>query len=69
METSETNWYIVKQTTEQCEILSEQVLTDLKTQNTNQNEQSLQQWGPFKTKNQAIAKRVGLIRAGKCQPS
>ncbi len=30
--------------------------------------ETLQQWGPFETQNQAIAKRVGLIRAGKCQP-
>jgi hypothetical protein len=69
MENSTENWYIVKQTTKQCEILSEKALADLETQNKTQNEQSLEKWGPFKAKNQAIAKRVGLIRAGKCQPS
>lgn len=65
MENSETNWYIVKQVAEQCEILSEQALDELNSQN----KQPLEKWGPFKTKNQAVAKRVGLIRAGKCQPS
>lgn len=28
----------------------------------------IQQWGPFDSLNEAIARRVGLIRAGKCQP-
>ncbi|MEL6352868.1 MAG: hypothetical protein AAFR58_14000 [Cyanobacteria bacterium J06627_28] len=28
----------------------------------------LKTWGPFKTQNQAIAKRIGLIRSGKCKP-
>jgi hypothetical protein len=27
-----------------------------------------QHWGPFASPHEAIAKRVGLIRAGKCQP-
>lgn len=27
-----------------------------------------QVWGPFATRGDAIARRVGLIRAGKCQP-
>ena len=56
------NWYIVKQASEQCQILSEAELAAL-------NGQESEKWGPFKTKSQAIAKRVGLIRAGKCQPS
>ncbi|MDY7004776.1 MAG: DDE transposase family protein [Cyanobacteriota bacterium] len=25
-------------------------------------------WGPFNSVEEAIARRVGLIRAGKCQP-
>ncbi|UXE60705.1 MAG: hypothetical protein KA717_35235 [Woronichinia naegeliana WA131] len=25
-------------------------------------------WGPFSSREEAIAKRIGLIRAGKCQP-
>lgn len=61
METSEKSWYIVKQASEQCQILSEKELDEL-------SQQVLEKWGPFEAKNQAIAKRVGLIRAGKCQP-
>lgn len=62
METSADNWYIVKQDSEQCEILSEQEFAAL-------TEEPAEQWGPFKAQNQAIAKRVGLIRSGKCEPS
>jgi hypothetical protein len=29
---------------------------------------SLEVWGPFDSQEQAIAARIGLIRAGKCQP-
>ncbi|MGB3295361.1 MAG: hypothetical protein WBB01_20455 [Phormidesmis sp.] len=61
METSEEGWYIVKKEGEACEILSAQALNALEAQ-------GLQRWGPFKTQSQAIAKRVGLIRAGKCRP-
>ncbi len=28
----------------------------------------VEKWGPFNSANEAIARRVGLIRAGKCQP-
>ena len=66
------NWYIVQQPSGQCEILPETALLEPQSQSsdlldvTAQSERA--QWGPFKSKNQAIAKRVGLIRAGKCQP-
>ncbi len=56
------DWYIAKEISEQCKILSAQDLAALETP-------PAEQWGPFETKNQAIAKRVGLIRAGKCKPS
>ncbi|KPQ37265.1 MAG: hypothetical protein HLUCCA11_02195 [Phormidesmis priestleyi Ana] len=58
----EESWYIVKEASEQCKIVSAQALASLNTA-------PLEQWGPFKAQNQAIAKRVGLIRAGKCKPS
>ena len=88
MNTSEVEgWFIVKQASEQCKIVSGKSL-EIKTQeehkdssastissetisskeNTVSGEDILQQWGPFETQGQAIAKRVGLIRAGKCQP-
>jgi len=59
---TEESWYIVKQASEHCQIVSKQEREALEAQ-------PLEQWGPFGHKGQAIAKRVGLIRAGKCQPS
>jgi len=54
-------WYIVKRITENCEIVpSEEVEDD--------NSEIIEQWGPFNSEGEAIARRVGLIRAGKCQP-
>jgi hypothetical protein len=56
------NWYIVKQKAGQCEIVS-QVDRQGEDQDLEQ-----QVWGPFSSREEAIAKRVGLIRAHKCQP-
>ncbi len=53
------NWYIIKTETEQCEII--ELAPNQVTENKNY-------WGPFPSKEEAIARRVGLIRAGKCQP-
>ncbi|MBD2056959.1 transposase [Oculatella sp. FACHB-28] len=54
-------WYIVKQSSGQCEILphppAEKDLI------------GAEKWGPFASETEAIARRVGLIRAGKCQPA
>jgi hypothetical protein len=53
-------WYIVKQPTGHCEIVqSDPEAKDPKPEQT---------WGPFDAEGEAIARRVGLIRAGKCQP-
>ena len=87
-EAIENSWYIVKQASNQCEILSEAALearadsikSDSIKSDSSKSDSSKSgssetdkpetiKWGPFKTQNQAIAKRVGLIRAGKCQPS
>ena len=62
MASSEANWYIVKEGAGQCQIISQLELDALE-------EPPSAQWGPFESKGGAIAKRVGLIRAGKCQPS
>ena len=62
LESEQGSWYIVKQPSERCEIVLGEALESVAAQR-------LETWGPFETKNQAIAKRVGLIRAGKCQPS
>lgn len=55
-------WYIVKRQEGKCEILSsEQVEGEDKSA-------FVERWGPFDSQAEAIARRVGLIRAGKCQP-
>ncbi len=51
-------WYIQKQPTGECLITNEQ----------NSRDSGLETWGPFSSNSEAIARRVGLIRAGKCQP-
>ncbi|MEB3338482.1 MAG: hypothetical protein VKJ46_13525 [Leptolyngbyaceae bacterium] len=48
-------WYIIKQPDGHCEISPTP-------------QAKLEQWGPFDSQGEAIARRVGLIRAGKCQP-
>lgn len=53
-------WHIVKVASGQCQIVPSEQVAEAATQET---------WGPFDTQGAAIARRVGLIRAGKCQPS
>lgn len=55
-------WYIVKRPAGYCEILSSN-------QKVEENDPAVQErWGPFSSQDEALARRVGLIRAGKCQP-
>jgi hypothetical protein len=56
------SWYIVKGSAGICDILSNDRLA---TQN---DAKIVECWGPFASAQDAIARRVGLIRAGKCQP-
>ncbi|MFS8798697.1 hypothetical protein [Synechococcus sp. R60.3] len=49
-------WYVIKQAQGSCQVLH---LAALSRQ---------EHWGPFPSQAEAIARRVGLIRAGKCQP-
>jgi hypothetical protein len=58
-------WYIVKRPQEHCEILAQSVLAD---NLPSDNPTFLERWGPFASRDEALARRVGLIRAGKCQP-
>lgn len=56
---SKLKWYILKGKDGLCQIVSVK------------NEQAPEAegfWGPFSSQGEAIARRVGLIRAGKCQP-
>jgi hypothetical protein len=50
-------WYIVKRPVGHCEIV-----------NNFEDSEVLEKWGPFDSQADAIARRIGLIRAGKCQP-
>ncbi|MBN3945802.1 MAG: DDE transposase family protein [Nostoc sp.] len=54
-------WYIVKRSAGNCEIVSSDKVGD-------DNLEIIEQWGPFSSLEEAIARRVGLIRARKCQP-
>lgn len=55
-------WYIVKRQEGQCEIVTNEEVEEEQTPDV------VQRWGPFESQQDAIARRVGLIRAGKCQP-
>ncbi|MBD2387423.1 transposase [Cylindrospermum sp. FACHB-282] len=59
--TNTQTWYIVKHSAGNCEIIPSKQLEDDKPE-------IIEQWGPFPNQGEAIARRVGLIRAGKCQP-
>lgn len=51
-------WYIVKNPDQSCAVTEDQTIA----------ETAEEKWGPYSTRDEAIAKRIGLIRAGKCQP-
>ena len=56
-------WYIVKQEDGTCQIVESQ------NESAKTPEQSKRlQWGGFESEQEAIARKIGLIRAGKCKP-
>jgi hypothetical protein len=55
-------WYIIKRNEGNCDIVPSQELE------TQEDTKILERWGPFSSREDAIARRVGLIRAGKCKP-
>ncbi|GAB4533248.1 MAG: hypothetical protein Tsb0014_18440 [Pleurocapsa sp.] len=60
MQKTNQTWYIIKQENQTCAVVAFQ-----------ENEsppKTISTWGPFATYQEAIAKRIGLIRVGKCQP-
>lgn len=58
-------WYIVKQETGNCVIVPATQLATSSAQPANSSEE---QWGPYTSRDEAISRRVGLIRSGKCKP-
>ncbi|MBW4474527.1 MAG: hypothetical protein KME45_29750 [Stenomitos rutilans HA7619-LM2] len=63
-------WYVVKQPNGQCTITPANDLEPIQHTDTSSTDasSSLEHWGPYHSQQDAIARRVGLIRAGKCQP-
>ncbi|MEM1393581.1 MAG: DDE transposase family protein [Cyanobacteria bacterium P01_H01_bin.150] len=58
---SSQSWYIIKRSNQKCEIVSSQLASE-------DNTEIIDKWGPFNSKEEAISRRIGLIRTGKCQP-
>lgn len=61
MTTQASTWMIVRAEAGHCEILPVDQLTP-------QQQGQATTWGPYESQAEAIAKRVGLIRAGQCKP-
>ena len=59
------NWYIVLQPNGQCAI----VPASADENQPSEEQADVKQWGPYPSQQEAIARRVGLIRAGKCKPA
>ena len=55
-------WYIVKRPQGTCDIVPAEQIEQKEDPNL------VESWGPFTSSDEAIARRVGLIRSGKCQP-
>ncbi len=55
-------WYIVQGEAGNCEVLSAENVSR------GQLQDRRPMWGPYATQDEAIARRVGLIRSGKCNP-
>lgn len=64
-------WYVVKQDNGQCTITPASSFEPMQNADnaSPDTSSSLEHWGPYDSQQDAIARRVGLIRAGKCQPA
>ncbi|OCR01504.1 hypothetical protein BCD67_18585 [Oscillatoriales cyanobacterium USR001] len=63
--TTPQKFYIIKQSTGHCEIVPSEQIEQKENPTILEN---LEKWGPYNSQQEAIARRIGLIRAGKCQP-
>jgi hypothetical protein len=69
MSESTTAWYIIKIANHTCQIVTQEaILQGSGSASENVDSEAIDRWGPYESQSEAIAKRVGLIRAGKCQP-
>jgi hypothetical protein len=63
-------WYIIKRPSARCDILLDSaVVSDSPEPEPEIDIDQVKRWGPFASRDEAIARRVGLIRAGQCQPN
>ncbi len=79
MASEQTKWYIVKQEEGQCHIVPDSERPSkasgnpadavVETSGAVEAGDAVGKWGPFDSESDAIARRVGLIRAGKCSPA
>jgi hypothetical protein len=60
-------WYVVKQVDGHCKVVPDSDKGVINNESLSSEARS-EQWGPFESQGEAIARRVGLIRSGKCQP-
>ncbi len=60
-------WYVVKLDNGECSIVLATQLTEK--ERSREVQAAAERWGPFASEGEAIARRVGLIRAGKCKPA
>jgi hypothetical protein len=58
-------WYILRDQEGYCEVVDAAACPPPEEQSAGQ---TRDRWGPYGTRAEAIAKRVGLIRAGRCKP-
>lgn len=56
------SWYIVKRPEGNCEIVPSAQLE------AKEDPSILERWGPISSQSDAQARRIGLIRSGKCKP-
>jgi len=66
--TATPKFYIVKRPAGNCEILPLAEPSQRIAQLEQQNPSIIEKWGPYDSPEDAIARRIGLIRAGICQP-
>jgi len=64
-----TAWYILKQSNGHCEISQIELAEGSAPGQEEEDKAPVEQWGPFQSQAEATARRVGLIRAGKCLPN
>ncbi|XHX76700.1 MAG: hypothetical protein RBJ76_19990 [Stenomitos frigidus ULC029] len=59
-------WYVIREANGQCTLIPANQIDE---QQPSDQTQAIERWGPYDSQQDAIARRVGLIRAGKCLPA